>query len=142
MYNFRTDLVDERKDLYKKANKIENEIQGIEAEEEFITDKIKVTRVKVTSKKAEEAIGKKEGNYITIDIKNMNIITDEEVEKTANVLSDEIKKLVESKIGNQDEILIVGLGNEEVTPDALRTKCSKRNRNNKTYYKVFTTIYR
>ena len=33
MLDFRTDLADERKDLYKKANNIENEIDGIEANE-------------------------------------------------------------------------------------------------------------
>ena len=126
MYNFRTDLVDERTDLYKKANKIENEIDGIETEQENITDKIKVTRVKVTNEQGQQAIGKKKGCYVTIDIKNMNLITDEEIEKTANTLSDEIKKLVQNKIALKDEILIVGLGNEEVTPDALRTKCCKR----------------
>ena len=34
MLDFRTDLADERKDLYKKANNIENEIDGIEARSE------------------------------------------------------------------------------------------------------------
>ena len=29
MYNFRTDLASERRDIYKKANKLENEIDGI-----------------------------------------------------------------------------------------------------------------
>ena len=31
MFNFRTDLATERRDIYKKANQIENEIQGIES---------------------------------------------------------------------------------------------------------------
>ena len=30
-FNFRTDLASERRDIYKKANSIENEIQGIES---------------------------------------------------------------------------------------------------------------
>lgn len=30
-FNFRTDLASERRDLYRKANSIENEIQGIES---------------------------------------------------------------------------------------------------------------
>ena len=34
MYNFRTDLALERRDLYKRANNIENEVDGIETEEE------------------------------------------------------------------------------------------------------------
>ena len=33
MYNFRTDLAVERREIFKKANKIENEIEGVEAEE-------------------------------------------------------------------------------------------------------------
>ena len=116
MFNFRTDLVDERRDLYKKANRIENEIDGVDAQEEQINDKVKVTRVKITNQQGEQAIGKKQGNYITIDIKNLNIITEEDIAKT---LANEIRKLVDSKIGPKDEILVVGLGNEEVTPDAL-----------------------
>lgn len=119
MYNFRTDLADERRDLYKKANKIENEVDGIEAEEEQITDKIKVTRVKITNEQGEQAIGKKQGNYITIDIQKMNIITEEEALKASETLTNELKKLVENKIQSKEDVLIVGLGNEEVTPDAL-----------------------
>lgn len=119
MYNFRTDLADERRDLYKKANKIENEVDGIEAEEEQITDKIKVTRVKITNEQGEQAIGKKQGNYITIDIQKMNIITEEEAIKASETLANEMRKLVENKIQSKEDVLIVGLGNEEVTPDAL-----------------------
>lgn len=119
MYNFRTDLADERRDIYRKANNIENEIDGIEAQEEQIDDKIKVTRVKITNEQGEQAIGKVKGNYITLDIKKMNIITEEEIDKAAQVLSKEIKKLIDDNIQNKDDILIVGLGNSEVTPDAL-----------------------
>lgn len=119
MYNFRTDLADERRDIYKKANNIEDEINGIETQEEQIDEKIKVTRVKVTNEEAEKAIGKPKGNYITIDIKKINIITEEELEKAANTLATEIRRLVENKIQSKDDILVVGLGNSEVTPDAL-----------------------
>ena len=119
MYNFRTDLADERRDIYKKANNIENEVNGIETQEEQIDEKIKVTRVKVTNEEAEQAIGKPKGNYITIDIKKINIITEEELEKAANTLATEIKKLVGNQIQNKDDILVVGLGNSDVTPDAL-----------------------
>ncbi len=119
MYNFRTDLAVERRDLYKKANKIEDEVAGVESEEENISEKIRVTRVKITNEQGEQAIGKKKGNYITIDIQKMNIITEEEKEKAAEVLANEIKQLVQNKVQNKEDILIVGLGNEEVTPDAL-----------------------
>ena len=56
MYNFRTDLALERRDLYNKAHNIENDIEGIETEEEKIDDNILVSRVKITNEKGEEAI--------------------------------------------------------------------------------------
>ena len=76
-------------------------------------------RVKVLNDEAEQAIGKPKGNYITMDIKKINIITEEEIEKAAEVLSKEIKKLVENKVQSKEDILVVGLGNSDVTPDAL-----------------------
>lgn len=119
MYNFRTDLADERRDIYKKANKIENEIQGIESEEENINEKIKVTRVKIINEEGEKAIGKVKGSYITIDINKINLLTEEESEQASDTLAKELKKLIGEKIQNKEDILVVGLGNEEVTPDAL-----------------------
>ena len=49
MYNFRTDLALERRDVYKKANNIKGEIDGILSEEIDVTNTIKVTRVNVTN---------------------------------------------------------------------------------------------
>ena len=77
MLDFRTDLADERKDLYKKANNIENEIDGIEANEEQINNNIKVTRVKIMNEQGERALGKVKGNYVTIDMKNMKYMGEE-----------------------------------------------------------------
>lgn len=54
--NFRTDLASERRDLYKKANKIENEINGIESEKLEINEKISVEKVKITNEEGEKAI--------------------------------------------------------------------------------------
>ena len=70
-------------------------------------------------KKGKKPFGKKLGNYITLDIQKMNILTEEEMENIAQSLAKEIKQLVENKIQSKEDILIVGLGNEEVTPDAL-----------------------
>ena len=46
MYNFRTDLASERRDIYKKANKLESEIDGIESTKEEKDENIKIERVK------------------------------------------------------------------------------------------------
>ena len=79
-------------------------------------------RVKITSEEGEKAIGKPQGNYITIDIDQLKIAQDEDIEKASQVLADELRKLIDTHINKQGEILVVGLGNIYVTPDALGPK--------------------
>lgn len=121
MYNFRTDLADERTDIFKKNNNITDNIEGIETNirEE---GNIKITEVKVTNENGANSIGKPIGSYITIDINKLKLATDEEIENYGNILSQELKKLIDKHVQKQDEILVVGLGNIYVTPDSLGPK--------------------
>ena len=121
MYNFRTDMADERKDIYKKANNLEN-IPGIETSESTVNDNIKTNIVKITNEQGEQAIGKPIGTYVTVDIKNLKLATDEDIQKASDVVKDELKKIIDSHCESQDEILVVGLGNQFVTPDSLGPK--------------------
>lgn len=122
MYNFRTDLASERRDIYKQASKEQGEIDGIESEKQEIDENIKVEKVIITNENGEKAIGKPKGNYITIDVKNLKIAQEEEINKAAEVLSNELKKILDSHIDKQGEVLVVGLGNIYVTPDSLGPK--------------------
>ncbi len=126
MYNFRTDLALERRDLYRKAHNIQEEIDGIEAEEESLgeqkEEQINISRVKVTNENGEKAINKPIGNYITIDIKNFKNISQDGIQKTSEIVTNELKKLIQNQITDLDPILVVGLGNIYVTPDALGPK--------------------
>ena len=70
----------------------------------------------------EQALGKPKGNYITIDINNLKIAADDDIEKASQVLAKELSKLINDNITKKDEILVVGLGNIYVTPDALGPK--------------------
>ena len=72
MFNFRTDLASERREIYQKANKLE-QIDGIETNQEEKNENIKVERVKITNENGAKAIGKPIGNYVTIDIKKLKI---------------------------------------------------------------------
>lgn len=124
MYNFRTDLASERREIYQKANNLQ-EIDGIETNQEEVDENIKVERVKITNENGEKAIGKPKGNYITIDIKKLKIAQDEEINKASEILTKELKNIIDEHIDKQGEILVVGLGNIYVTPDALRTKSNQ-----------------
>lgn len=122
MYNFRTDLALERRDIYKESNNIKGEIDGIISEEEEVSKTIKVTRVNVVNENGAKSIQKPIGTYTTIDVEKMRNITEEEISKISNIMSSELKKLINKHVGKTDEILIVGLGNEYSTPDSLGPK--------------------
>ena len=119
---FRTDLALERREVYKKAKAVENEIEGISYNEEKVNDRVTITRVGVVDELGEKAIGKPRGEYITLDITKVKYMEEESIQEVSEILSKEIKKLVDKHIGNQDSVLIVGLGNEYVTPDSLGPK--------------------
>ena len=122
MYNFRTDLASERRDIYQKANNVEGQINGVESEQEEIDENLRVERVKITNEEGEKAIGKPVGTYVTVDIKGLKIAQEEELEKAATVVSRELGKIIDNHIDKRGEILVVGLGNIYVTPDSLGPK--------------------
>ncbi len=123
MFNFNTDMADERRDIFRKANNLK-EIPGVETETIEEEENIKTNRVKITNKQGEQAIGKPIGTYITIDIKNLKIAEDEEIQKASEIVTKELKELINRHIDKEGDILVVGLGNIYVTPDSLRTKSS------------------
>lgn len=118
---FRTDMAVERRDLYKNANKLEDEIRGVECEEEKIDD-INITRVKITNSEGEQALQRRIGNYITIDIKKIHNITEDKENQIIETFSKELKAIIDKHVKPNEEILIVGLGNSFSTPDSLGAK--------------------
>lgn len=125
MINFNTDLAVERNDIYRKANKIDDKIDGIETENEEVNENIKISRVKITNEKGAEALGKPIGNYVTVDIKKLKIAEINDIHKASEVVTSELRKLIEKHIKKEGDILIVGLGNAYVTPDSLGPKVVK-----------------
>ena len=121
MYNFRTDLALERRDIFRKNNKLE-EIDGIEIENKDIDENLKISRVKITNENGENAIGKPIGTYVTIDIKKLKLAEEAEIQKSAETLAEELKEIINKHIDPKGDILVVGLGNIYVTPDALGPK--------------------
>ena len=124
MFNFNTDMADERREIFKKANNL-NDIPGIETETVDEGNNIKTNRVKIINKQGEEAIGKPIGTYITIDIKDLKIAENGEIQKASEILTKELKELLSKHVDEKEDILVVGLGNIYVTPDALRTQSCK-----------------
>lgn len=121
--NVRTDLTLEAHELLReravKEKKEEQDIPGIEVENAG-DEEIKITRVRVTSPTAEAAIGKPMGNYITLEIPGLRDNDQELYENTCKALAKELVSIL--NLGEKTMTLVVGLGNWNVTPDALGPK--------------------
>lgn len=111
----RTDLALEARESFPDDDV---EIKGVELKEEFDKKKnIRITTLTIKDEKGAKAMHKPIGSYITIEAPEINK-SDEDYHKT---VSDEIAGRLRSLAGDlkKEDILVVGLGNREVTPDAL-----------------------
>jgi spore protease len=107
-------LAIEARELYKEGNA--GEVPGVEVEDESSLN-VKVTRVKIISQEGQQAMGKPMGTYITIEadkLRDRDIDVEDEVSR---VLAKELVSLL--KVDKDAVALVVGLGNWNVTPDAL-----------------------
>lgn len=121
MYNFRTDMAVERNEIYKKQNCLAEGIDGIENTNEIIKN-IEISKVKITNENGANALGKPVGNYITLDVKEIKNADEERIEEIAEIMADELRNVIGEHVSDTDDILVVGLGNRYVTPDALGPK--------------------
>lgn len=122
--NIRTDLALEGHELFKqqamqKTVEERGEPPGVEVENAG-SDDIKISRVKVVSPEGEQSIGKPMGNYITLEIPGLRYHDQELYENTCKELAKELTRIID--LGEKATVLIVGLGNWNVTPDALGPK--------------------
>lgn len=121
MINVRTDLAIEAREMYKRDNK--SDVEGVFVEEET-EGEIKISTVKIETDEAGEKIGKPKGNYITIDFPEYTHYDGESMDKVSNVVANVLRKLV--SMPDEKTALVVGLGNWNVTPDALGPKVSEK----------------
>ncbi|MBQ9314978.1 MAG: GPR endopeptidase [Clostridia bacterium] len=123
-WNIRTDLAIENREIYQKAEKVEDEIPGIKTDFENVSEDLKVTKVEIISEEGEKALGKPIGKYYTLEADNMHLGMEEISSQVENKISSILKELLQ--LSAKDKVLVVGLGNEEVTPDSLGPKVISR----------------
>lgn len=118
----RTDLIDETEEVVQHQTKQQKEklddTEGVKFEE-FYENRVKVTKVTVNQEGAKE-IGKKEGKYFTLTVPTLNIDDHDgmkQLEKAFVKYIDEIHQNI--KLTKKSKILVIGLGNKTITPDAI-----------------------
>lgn len=112
---YRTDLALEARESFEDDDV---EIQGVILDEDYNKEKdIRVTTVIIKDQKGADVMGKPIGTYITIEAPKLQ----EDDESFHEPITDEIAKYIKKIAANieETEVLIAGLGNREVTPDAL-----------------------
>lgn len=115
---FRTDLAIENKEMYDSENKDKGiEISGVEVETEKFKGIVGVTRIKITDDHGSKVMQKPLGNYITLEVDGVVDGPEELKEVVAMAVSNELKKLIQ--FHSNLKVLIIGLGNDKVTPDSL-----------------------
>lgn len=118
MYNVRTDLAIDALEMAQESLAIDK-IEGVENKiEEY--DGIKVTQVEIKNEVAAIQLGKVKGNYVTIEVPELRNGDTELQNKVAQTFAKQFEAyLTRLNISKDAKILIVGLGNWNVTPDAL-----------------------
>ena len=116
-YSVRTDLAVESRELVSggEANRIPGVLEDVKQE-----GGIKITRLDVQNDAASQMIGRVKGHYVTLEVPELRKGDTGLQEQVATVFAREFEQFMEHiGIGKNASILIVGLGNWNVTPDSL-----------------------
>ncbi|MBO5472222.1 MAG: GPR endopeptidase [Lachnospiraceae bacterium] len=112
----RTDLALEARESIGEK---ENSLHGVTVEEAYDeTSDVRVTKVVIETKNGAKALGKPMGTYITLEAPNMTEPEEDFHQEISEILAREIRSVLPDP-DREQSILVVGLGNREVTADSL-----------------------
>jgi len=112
--NIRTDLAVERQQMTE-----DSEIEGVNVYSEENED-CRATVIEITTKEGEEALGKPRGKYITLEMEafpDSSTLSDGRIEM--------LKRFLGELIPEEGTVLVAGLGNSDITPDAIGPMCAE-----------------
>lgn len=114
-YRVRTDLALESREKFERNNV---EVEGVEIHEDYQEElDLRTTVVQIRTDSGARTMEKPKGVYITMEAPNMVIQDEAYHEKIAQAFSGHLRKILD--LEEEKTILVVGLGNRDITPDAL-----------------------
>ncbi|GMQ56736.1 GPR endopeptidase [Vallitalea sediminicola] len=114
-YNVRTDLAIEAREMVGEED---IEIKGVEVIVDNIKDiELSITKVNILDEHGAKALNKPIGSYVTMECEMMKQNAPEAHEEIVRELAKQLGDL--AKVNKDMTVLIVGLGNRDVTPDSL-----------------------
>ena len=118
-FEVRTDLALE---VNEEVSGSEGKLNGVIVDNDIDKESnIKITTLKITNSHGAKILGKAMGTYVTIEAEELSNCDEDYSKKASDILEIYIKKLLDGMIPNTSKcsLLIVGLGNRQVTADAL-----------------------
>ncbi|RJG26182.1 GPR endopeptidase [Paenibacillus thiaminolyticus] len=116
-YSVRTDLALESREMASP-----DQAASIPGVQEHVEEDrgVKITRIHVQTEEGSRAIGRMPGRYITIEVPGLRRKDSDLQDRVATAFAQLFASFLEEiGIGTSAKVLIVGLGNWNVTPDAL-----------------------
>ncbi|NBH26714.1 GPR endopeptidase [Lachnospiraceae bacterium] len=115
-FKVRTDLALEARESMGENAK---ECRGVWVEEEYKEEsELKITRVVIETMNGAKAMGKPVGTYITLEAPAMALPDEDYHQEISSELAVQLKEII-PEMDKELSILVVGLGNRDVTADAL-----------------------
>lgn len=112
--SIRTDLALEAHEVVKERRA--EELPGVKSETRKTQNAV-VTRMEIFSPQGEQILGKAQGNYVTIEAKDLTKRSKIVQEEVSHLIVEELERLLPQD--DNATFLVVGLGNWNATPDAL-----------------------
>lgn len=114
MFAKRTDLALEARELWQESAQRTSRLSGVKATKSKL-EGYGLTRVDILDERGEEALGKPAGSYLTIDLTTFWQRKADFFPRAVRAVGTQLK----SMLPTEGPVLVVGLGNAAMTPDAV-----------------------
>ena len=116
----RTDLAMEAQELWRESAGETTRLSGVEARDGE-REGIPVTTVRILDREGEQALGKPRGTYVTLTLEGVAGRAEGVFGRAIRAVAGELSQLLEG-VDPQGLVLVAGLGNRAITPDAIGPK--------------------
>lgn len=116
VFQVRTDLALEAREGIDEST---DKVRGVSVQESYDEKtEVRVTKVIIETPNGAKAMGKPQGTYVTLEAPRMVEPDEDYHQEISEALCKELREIIPAA-GKQQSVLVVGLGNQSVTADAL-----------------------
>lgn len=109
----------EAKKIWEESAEEETQLEGVEARNS-VREGYQVTTVHILNQRGAKALEKPVGKYVTVELDGLRRREQDAFGRAARALAEELSEMIQ--IPQDASVLVVGLGNRAITPDAVGPK--------------------